>query len=211
MSSVPDLVLVGCGLWDALWERNPNAFKAKLASKIGATSRKFKFGRRAQDQQGTSMKLQEHAPSALASLSSSHSTESRTRLASPSRPEIFDHTASSTVPSLPLVLWLNPTRVVDSRLTSPLKQEHMADAIVQRHYTARAVGLFSYPPRQEDHDLGYSSSSSRGRGTGSAVDGVIDGYRITVDRELDSVDGVHYVDAVYDVVAQVSISAVYVL
>jgi len=213
MGSVPDLVLVGCGLWDALWERNPNAFKAKLASKIGATSRKLKFGRRAQDQQLASKKLQAHAPSASASLSSLHFTESTTRSASPARPEISDGTASSTGPSLPLVLWLNPTRVVDSRLTSPLKQEHMADAIVQRHYTARAVGLFSYPPRQEDNDLGYSSSSrsSRRQSKGSAVDGVIDGYRITAVRELDSIDGVHYVDAVYDVLAQVSISVVHVL
>jgi len=205
MDTVPDLVLVGCGLWDALWERNPSAFKAKLASKVGATSRKLKFGRRAQDQIA-SKKQPEHAPSSSSPLSSPLPMEPRARLASPARLYSSGDAVSSTGPQLPLVLWLNPTRVVDSRLTSLLKQEHMTDAIVQQHYTARATGLFSYSPTDaDDLRLGGYSSSNRGRSKGSsAVDGVIDGYHITADRELDSIDGVHYVDAVYDVLAQVS-------
>jgi len=78
-------------------------------------------------------------------------------------------------------------QVVDSRLDSPLKREHMADAIVAAHYGAAVSALLL----------------ARG-----SVDGVISGRALTAGAGLASTDGVHYSDHVYDAMAQVQDKAV---
>uniref|UniRef100_A0A7S2WUZ9 Cas1p 10 TM acyl transferase domain-containing protein n=1 Tax=Rhizochromulina marina TaxID=1034831 RepID=A0A7S2WUZ9_9STRA len=129
-SSLPEVVILGAGLWDALHHRDAQDYARQLhalASVLDSIRRK-----------GTH------------------------------------------------VLWVANTRVVDERLNTVDKQTFMHESIVERYRNA-ALG----PSGLQDH-----------------VDGVADGYIVTKDRELHSVDGVHYDDNVYDTMAQILLNQV---
>jgi hypothetical protein len=86
-----------------------------------------------------------------------------------------------------LQTWIQPTTIIDSRLQTPEKQQYMTEAIIK---TYREAFL-------------QSKAASK-------FDTVIDPSKVSAGREEGSVDGVHYSEEVYKVMAQM-VSNAYML
>ena len=177
---MPDVLIMSAGLWDALWVRNINSFKY-LSLQLQSRTSKQRFVEAMARREGQPSELADHITKADGSLI-------RKRVG-----------ADMGRPVLPLMLWIDATAVVDERLASATKRAHMHDAIVQRHYSFHGVNG-NAPP-------GIRPLVSPGK-YDSGVDGIIEGRAITAGRESDSVDGVHYEDVVYDVMAQILLNQI---
>eukprot|EP00051_Salpingoeca_urceolata_P016158 m.213282 g.213282 ORF g.213282 m.213282 type:complete len:939 (-) comp18603_c2_seq1:36-2852(-) len=81
-------------------------------------------------------------------------------------------------PAIP-VFWVLPTTVVDQRLMTPEKREFMTEEIVQGYREAVRSQMAPW------------------------TTGVVEGGLLTQDRQVESYDGVHFLDTTYDVLAQV--------
>ena len=96
---------------------------------------------------------------------------------------------------LPLMIWMDTTVVVDKRLATASKRAHMHDFIIRRFY--------SYHGANSDKTVSRTTLNYP-----NGIDGVIEARAVTVGRDVDSVDGVHYSDVVYDVLAQILLNQI---
>jgi hypothetical protein len=176
---MPDVVVMGAGLWDALWVRDPVAFK-RHALQLQSSKQKQRFVDGIARRQGSKSDILKRVESGKGDLNRRRANLDVSGIA------------------LPLFMWLDTTAVVDERLAAAPKREHMRDAIVERQYSYHGVNgnavkfRTQLPLYKPDNGL----------------DGVIEARAVTAGREFDSVDGVHYVDVVYDVLAQVLLNQI---
>jgi hypothetical protein len=150
-----DYVISGGGLWDALHERSKQAYEVELAGLSSAIAA------------ARSKQMQANL------LGSTTVGNSLSPQAGP---------VTATTRPVPVYAWLQPTTILDARL-SPDKQPHMSEQTIALYRQAAADSL------------------------GSAVDVIIDATSASDTRGESSMDGIHFVDSVYQVVAQMVANA----
>ena len=103
------MVLLGCGLWDALWQRSPSSFATELGPNLERLTKKLKFGFK-HDTRHDGSALAAAIASAAASSSYSSSSSSLSSFAADHKDD-SEGNPPATALSLPLVLWLDSTAV----------------------------------------------------------------------------------------------------
>ena len=89
------------------------------------------------------------------------------------------------VAPVPVHIWLQPTTIVDARLQTDKKKERLAESNVRTYAKIARKSLLA-----------------RTTTVAGAVDAIVDPSTASAGREDSTMDGIHYVDEIYGVVAQ---------
>ena len=157
-----DFIVAGGGLWDALHGRSKSTYENELSKLASAWS---------------SLKALRNRGNTLPPIGSGLVPPSSSLVSVTRRP-------------VPVYVWLQPTTILDARL-SPEKAPHMNEQIISTYRQAVVSAL----------------GKGQEAGAEAAVDVILDATDASESRVEGSMDGIHFVDNVYQVIAQMVANA----